>query len=322
MALFIFFIISAVIALIATGVSFFTPKETSYSRSTTNPRLNVRIGAGSVLLVGLIFLLFSSFTMVGTKNVAVMTVAGRPVGYLDNGFHWKTPWQKPHEISDAVQTDTYASDPEDATKKQGGATDNCVHVRIERQAIACVNVSIRWQIRPQGVDYLYRNYKSNTHIQDNVVLRDLQQALNQAFASYDPLGVDADGKNTNPQLTVYAGQVLRQLSGKDGHSGEIGQWIDVQSVILPLLSYDNDTEKKVQQVLQQISLTRVAQQAEQTALAQSKANKALAASVSNDPNVLVSKCLDILKEAVDKGQQLPAGFSCFGNTPPVAVSAK
>jgi len=65
-------------------------------------------------------------------------------------------------------------------------------------------------------------------------------------------------------------------------------------------------------LLQQIALTRVAQQSKQTAQAQAEANKALAASVADDPNVLVSKCLDILKEAVDKEQPLPAGFSCFG----------
>jgi hypothetical protein len=37
-----------------------------------------------------------------------------------------------------------------------------------------------------------------------------------------------------------------------------------------------------------------------TAQAQSAANQALAASVSTDPNVLVSKCLDLLSEAVNR----------------------
>ena len=64
----------------------------------------------------------------------------------------------------------------------------------------------------------------------------------------------------------------------------------------------------------------MAEQAKLTAKAQSEANKALAQSVANDPNVLIDKCLNILKEAVDKGQQLPAGFSCFGSTGNTAIA--
>ena len=45
----------------------------------------------------------------------------------------------------------------------------------------------------------------------------------------------------------------------------------------------------------------------------------LATSISNDPNILVSKCLDILAKAAN----LPSGFSCFpGSTAGVLVSAK
>ena len=36
----------------------------------------------------------------------------------------------------------------------------------------------------------------------------------------------------------------------------------------------------------------------------------LADSVTNDPNVLVSKCLDLVNE----GKSLPAGFQCWPNT--------
>lgn len=315
MVLFIFFIIFALIALLVFVAAAYTPAV--LGQGTRRERSYVRALSGVILVISLIFLLFSSFTMVGTKNVAVLTVGGRPTGYLTNGIHFKAPWAKPHQLSDAVQTDTYASDTEDPGKKQGGATETCVHVRVERQAVACVNVSIRWQIKPSGVDYLYRNYKSNEHITDNVVLRDLQQAMNEAFADYDPLGVDQNGNSTNPPLTAYGNRVVAQMRS------EIGEWIDVQSVIIPLLNYDPATQSGVQKLLQQIAATRQAIQAEQTAKAQAAANRALAASVSNDPNVLVSKCLDIWKELADKNIAPPAGTSCFpGAGSPVAVGVK
>ena len=61
-------------------------------------------------------------------------------------------------------------------------------------------------------------------------------------------------------------------------------------------------------LLAQVAQTRIAEQGVKTAEQQEKANEALAKSVSKDPNVLVSKCLDM----VEGGKvTLPAGFSCW-----------
>ena len=307
-------IIMCLLALVAIG--FFADGLLRRNRTSRQmPRFVNGVFGGVALLIAVIVMLCSCLTTVDTKNVGVVRAFGHPEGYLGNGLHFVAPWQDVTEINDAVQTDTYASDNGDEHRKQGGATDTCVHVRIERQATACVNVSIRWQIIESAVPYLFRNYKDNAAITDNLVLRDLQQALNEHFVSYDPLAVDAEGLNTNKPLTDYSNAVQSQMRS------EIGSWIDVKSVIIPIINYDADTQTKVHQLLQQIALTRVAEQAEQTAKAQALANRALADSVSNDPNVLTDKCLNILKESVDKGVAIPAGFSCFaGTTSGVAVA--
>lgn len=299
MFLFICFLILAVTAGFVFAASWAAGAKKSEERTAT------RVGASVVLFISFIFLFFASTTMVGTKKVAVLTVAGKPSGHLSNGWHLKAPWAKPHEIDAAVQTNTYASDNGDDQHKQGGATDTCVHVRIERQATACVNVSIRWQIKESGVDYLYRNYKDNGAITDNVVLRDLQTALNEQFTTYDPLTVDANGQNTNKLLPSYADAVKTEIAK------QISEWIDVQSVVIPIINYDTDTQSKVHQLLQQIAQTRVAEQQEQTNKAQAKANDALTKSVNGNPAVLTDKCLNILKEAVDKGQSIVGAPSCF-----------
>ena len=319
MFLFVLFCIFALLALIGFLGAFAFDKTTSGGKED---RMVTRVIAGVLTFIAGVCLFFSCATTVGTKNVGVLTTFGRPDGYLDNGFHLTLPWQDVTELNDAVQTDTYASDGGASGHKQGGATDTCINVRIARQGTACVNVSIRWQIKPSGVDYLFRNFKDNTAIQDNLVLRDLQTAMNIAFANYDPLGIDNNGLSTNKPLSSAHGpsisaDVLAQMQS------EIGTWIDVQAVNIPLLNFDPATQDKINQLQQQVAATRVAQQAQLTAQAQAAANKALAASVSNDPNVLTDKCLNILKEAVDKGEALPAGFSCFaGSSATVAVPAK
>ena len=45
----------------------------------------------------------------------------------------------------------------------------------------------------------------------------------------------------------------------------------------------------------EVANTRIAEQRKLTAEKEAEANRVLSASVSNDPNVLVSKCLDIVK---------------------------
>lgn len=321
------FVLSCILAFFAVLGFLVSPALATTAGEDDRPslrptRARMLIYSGAVAVLAAVTLLFASITTISTKNLGVLTTFGKPSGYLSNGLHWKAPWANVTELNDAVQTDTYASDGGTTGKQQGGATDTCINVRIARQATACVNVSIRWQIKEVGVDYLFRNFKDNATIQDNVVLRDLQQAMNEKFTAYDPLGIDANGNSTNEPLSAtdkdnLSSDVQHQMAA------EIGQYIDVQSVIIPLLNFDAATQDRINQLQQQVALTRIAQQAQQTAIAQAAANKALAASVSADPNVLVSKCLDILQDAVSKGQALPAGFSCFGGaSASVAVPSK
>lgn len=263
-------------------------------------------GTGVLGLLALLFGVISMLAPVGTKNVAVLTTFGKPDGALGNGFHLKAPWQVKHELSDAIQTDTYASDKGEGT--QSHAEGSCINVRIARQATACVNISLRWQIREDGVDYLFRNYKDNDAITKNLLLRDLQTAVNGAFAGYDPLGLDENGNSNQPSAVALAAKVQEQMRT------DIGKWIDVNSVLIPIFNFDKGTQDKLNQLQQQYAATRVAKQQLLTNEAQAAANRALAASVTNSPGILVSKCLDIVKESVDNSRPLPAGFSCFGGS--------
>ena len=65
--------------------------------------------------------------------------------------------------------------------------------------------------------------------------------------------------------------------------------------------------------------TRIAEQRAKTATAEAESNRVLSESIKNDPNVLVSKCLD----AINEGKSLPAGFQCWpGTSGSVVVPAK
>ena len=228
-----------------------------------------------------------------------MTTFGKPTGSLSNGFHLKAPWQKVTYMDAAIQTDSHTADDK-----------SCINVRIAHQATACVDASIRWRIRPDASDALFQNYREFSSIRSSLVDRQLSSSLNKEFASYDALAVDEKGNPTTPTLAKLSEDATKDMRD------QIGDQIEVLSVIIPVIKLDDNTQSKANALLAQVAQTRIAEQGVKTAEQQAKANEALAKSVSKDPNVLVSKCLDM----VEGGKvTLPAGFSCWPSSDSAVV---
>lgn len=277
----------------------------SRSSSLVKPSLFRYIGSGAIVLA-LICAFFSSFTTVPTKDIGVTTAFGAPTGYLTNGAHFIAPWESVNLMDGAIQTDTH---------NQGDKNGpGCVQVRIAHQIVACANMYVKWQVNEPAVDELYRNYREFSNVRDSLVDKNLQAVLNHVFESYDPLAVDADGNSSAPQLSVLSQEALKQMQTS------VGDQISIQALNVTVLNYDPAAQKKIDALQAQVAQTRIAQQAIKTAENQAKANDTLAKSVSNNPEVLVSNCIDSLNEAISKGYQLPAGFSCWpGNGSSVVI---
>lgn len=267
---------------------------------------------GSLWGLCFLFLAISCVTQVTTKNVGVVTSFGRPIDTLSNGLHLKAPWHKVTEFDAAVQTDSHKG-------SGSGDTSPCTDIRIGNQSVACLNNSIRWRIVQDSADDLYRDYREFDNVRDSLVTRELDAALNEVFASYDPLAtVDTNGRSTAKSLDDLSEEVTARLRLK------VGDQVEVLSVIIPLVSFDKTTQDKINDYQAELANTRIAKQRQQTANAEAEANRKLSGSVSNDPNVLVSKCFDTLKDMVRAKQQIPAGFSCWpgGGSSVVIPSAK
>jgi len=243
-------------------------------------------------------LFFSSFTIVSTKNIGVETAFGATAGELSNGPHMIAPWYKVHEMDAAIQTDSYTGD------------DDCLPARIANQQTACVHISLRWRIKPESATELYRDFRSFNHVRDSLVTRELTAAVNNQLANYNPLnsvlgGLLPRGQQPNPPLSAIATAVTAQMRAEVGHQ------IEVINTIIPIITFDDATQSRINQLQQQIALTRIAEQERLTAGAKARANQALSKSVTSSPNVLVAECLDILSTMVKSKQGVPAGFSCW-----------
>lgn len=258
-------LIVAGIAVIATPIA---PREDRHI-----PLLTAAIAG----VFALIFGIFASITTVGTRQIGIETTFGRPNGStLSNGLHFKAPWANVTEMDGAIQIDQHKG-------------DNRIKVRLGNSSTADADVSVRWQIKQEATPELFVQYKTFDNVRTNLVTRNLQVALNEVFATFDPLAPKNLDQSPLPELSEQARKIL---------ASKVGTQVEILDVAVPTIDYDEGTEQKINQINQSRAATSVALQDQKTAEAQARANEILSSSVSRDPNVLVSKCLDIAK---DKG---------------------
>ena len=259
------------------------------------------VGAVVAFVLSIALLGFMCTTTVPTKQYGVVTTFNKPTGMLKTGLHFVWPWQDVHDYDAAIQMDT---------REDGNSKAPCTTVRITHQATACVNTSIKWRIKENSVDSLYQNYKSFDNVRHTLVDRELTSALNETFNKYDALAVNEKGDSNVPALSTLSAEVTKSMQKR------VGNQIEVLNVLIPSIKLDNNIQNKVNSLLSQVAQTRIAEQTIKTNEKQSEANKKLSQSLNNDPNVLVSKCLDI----VETSKSLPAGFTCWpGNASSVVV---
>lgn len=301
----ILFIIGALLVLFGIAWLVFGP---STYESTYDGDISIKwIGAAAALL-GLVLALLSCFSVVGTRNVGVETVFGKPTGENHQaGLVFKAPWANITDIDATIQNDEYTK-------------DRCIKVKIADGGTACVWLTDRWRINPDGADKVFMDYrKSDKDITDSVrsalVSTNIKASLNEVFGAYDPL----DGAEIKPDMTAeeianikialpdpmeFNKLVQENLENKIKGLGDL---IDIQSITISFIELPEKTENRINQINAKALDTKLALQDIAIKKAQADGNKELAKSLQ-DPNVLVSRCLDALASGDIKA---PAGFNCW-----------
>lgn len=269
----LFFVIGLIVAGVAGLFWLLSRHDAGGSRARA-----VTIGA---LAVAVLSFLLGCFTIVGTRQIAIVTTFGRPTGVsLNNGFHAKFPWQMTHQMDGAVQIDKYV---------KVGSHDERIMVRLGNQSTAWADVSIRWQLRQSAAPELFQQYKTFDNVRVNLIERNLSVALNEVFAAFNPLDPQNLDVSPLPGLARRAADIMRK---------DVSGQVDIFDVNVPTIQYDQGTEDKINQLNQQRAQTSIALESQRTAEAQAKANEILSRSISNDPNVVVQNCITA---AINKG---------------------
>jgi regulator of protease activity HflC (stomatin/prohibitin superfamily) len=260
-------------------------------RPEPNRRKLGALAIASVLaFITVITFVLSSFVVVSTRNVGIVTTFGKPVGTIPNGLHFTWPWQSVTEMDGSIQIDQHKDD------DGGDGHGNSIVVRLGNNSNAWADTSVRWEIKLDAADDLFLQYKTFDNVRANLITRNLQVALNEVFATYNPLGSIAAGTpapaaptTSESQLPALAKRATEIMQAK------VEDQVRVFEVQIPTIAFDGETQAKIDQLNQQRAATAVAIESQRTASEQAKANDNIAASLQ-DPNVLVSKCLDVVKE--------------------------
>lgn len=295
---FIFALILLGLAVAAGATAPFLAQTVKDRHGDSHPRFYALATAAVLSFFGISFVMIASAYSVPVRNVGIVTSFNKPTGEVTgSGLHWVKPWQKVNDFDASIQTSDHTGD------------KHCTTVRIGSLATACVENKVRWQVVETAAPKLYTDYKADfDNMRVNLFEAELQRALNEEFATYNPLAsIDLNTGAIKFDLNELAESVRTNLSEK------LGGDITVHSVVIPLIRHDGKTEENIKAFQDVLAENRV--------LTQKKANaeveKQTAAVLASVPDTyVINKCLDIAKEL---GKE--PGF-CLGGGNPVQLQSK
>lgn len=277
------FLFTVALTLIILGIVVFFLKF--YSTWPGQPKQRItwtrHVGIGLVAL-GVVTLLATVITIVPARSVGVPVTYGVAGNPLPNGLNVKAPWTTvelmpttPQSLDATMEDATIAKDKDNAD--------------------VYVSNNVRWALVEEHATSVYYEARDFEAVSDLLVKPKLREAISTVMKTYDPL---AEDKPSNAEVA--------QLVKAEMQRG-VGERFSINSVSVTLIDFADATKDRINALNIERGNTRIAEQKVITAEAQAEANRVLADSVSNDPNVLVALCLDLIAE----GKQLPAGMQCW-----------
>jgi len=186
--------------------------------------------AAGMLVLGIVFVLFSSMNSVPIRSVGIVTSFGKPTGEVTgSGFKMVKPWEKVGEWDASRQRYDHSQD------------KNAIPVRTGTLAVAHVNVLIEWQVKPDKAPEQFLAYKGDFEtFKNQKVGIQLDGAMNDAFADYNPLqNIDTKTGNLNVDLNPYADKV------KSFATQRLGNDVEILSVTIIRVNHDDKTEANI-----------------------------------------------------------------------------
>lgn len=310
--MFVFAIILVIFAVAALVVSVFLrvtkevrKKGDPYEYETVEskaPNRLLRLGAGALGFLALLFIFLSSFFTQDPGEASVLRAwTGETVGYeAEDGFHWKAPWVDPVTFDIRNQRVVYTgADPNSQGDNSGGESDGLyITVQDAEGVSANIDITVRYSINPEYVEQIYADYGSEENLRARLIFNDIRSVVRSVPGSYKTIELLT-------QRDEVAQDIFDRLQARWEDDGII-----VEDIALQEIKYGETVtnafaaaqEAQIQVETEQARLEAVqvsAQQKVVQAQAEADANAILNASLT--PAILQQRYFDTLRELAAAG---------------------
>ena len=132
----------------------------------------------------------------------------------------------------------------------------------------------------------------------NLIERNLKVALNEAFASFDPLATKNLETSPLPAISKDALDLLRD---------KVGSEVEIIDVSVPTIDYDDKTEERINQINEERANTTKAGQEVETNKKRREAAEELAKMPPPDLRISIANCLNKMAETGTNLNCFPIG---------------
>lgn len=289
------FWVFCVVAVLA-GLAF-----TAGAGMRSNSDASALRGVGTLLgALAAILLFISSLTVVGSREVGIVTAFGKYQSTEGPGWHFTQPWSSVETFTTRVQSlDRKGTKVTLLADAAAGSSASDQDLSVPGGS-GTVKATIRWQIDGEKrAENLWRGYKNFDTVKDRLVGPESDTSIQEVFGAQT--ATDArDGKNRRKLGKAVADNLQASLGG-DG--------IKVLSVTITDVDLDEATEKRLSALA--ASSARLVQQRIDTQVAEEGARTNAARQGKRSiEQAQTDRCLDIVAEAVKSKAPLPATFDC------------
>lgn len=314
------FIVALLVALVAVGLFFgsrFLPKQDRYGSNLLGPRIVKGVGVG----LGVLAVLLLGSTMVYSQDPGEAKVLKNWSGAVEGhdtteGFDLKAPWVDAIDYDIRNQQAVYIGEGQDDYngKKPDGPQ---ITIQDKDGVSANVDVAIRYSIRADQVEEVYKDYGAQENFKARLINQDIRSVVRNAPTAF-----------TTIEVLTKRGDIEKRITEDLAKRWE-SQGVQVESVALQEIRYPDDVRQRyadaqnarteVVKAQAELEAARVsAQQKVVQATSEAKANAVLAKSLT-DP-ILRQRYLDTLAQLAKAGNLVvvPEGGNQMVNIPPRA----
>lgn len=288
--------------------------------------IKVRLFGAIALVIALIIGAFACTAIVEAKQQGVLLTFGKTSDRtLSPGLNVKFPWQNVVTVDTTRQVDNF----NDGKEEEDHST---ISVLLGNGNVSTVYASISWAVEGEHANDVYSEFRGDDPVEtvySRVVRPRFKGAVNAVFGDYNPTAeiaslldteesIDPSDVNFSPDLDDLSSEVRDSFLERLGSDS----FVKVLDVTVSFVSFDAKTRGQIEDYQAEVQKTITATQAVKTAEQQALANEKIAESISKDPNVLASRCFDLIAEGKFNP---PIGFMCYpgadGQTPDVIVDS-